>query len=161
VSVFCAEGSEVSVKSIKVRPLPVEGSSATTPARTSAATPAVTSAAIPSATPAKTSPAMPAQSHASLAAVLPGSKWLWYGRKDNVLEFGQDGKIVFDDWTKKGLVTTWEVTGLNEVRLSITSGRNKDLTATLKFSDDRAWFAGMDFDQKHAISRSPRTGGGN
>ena len=92
---------------------------------------------------------------------LGGTKWLWFGRKDQVLEFGKDGKMNFDDWTKKGLVTGWKVTGPNQVTLSILSGRDKMLDATLVFSDDHTSFTGTDFGGKRAIAKSSRAPGGN
>ncbi len=94
-----------------------------------------------------------------LGDFLAGTKWLWYGKPNEVLEFHKDGKVYFADWARQGLVTGWEATGRNQVTLTILSGRSKNLTATLSFSEDRASFTGNDFDPQHAISRSPLVGG--
>lgn len=94
-----------------------------------------------------------------LDEILPGTRWLWFGSRDRVLEFQKDGKVGLDDWTRQGLVTGWQLTGPSEVTLSILSGRKKNLTATLNFSDDRRSFTGLDFDAKRVIAKSPRVAG--
>ena len=76
VMVFCAEGSEVTVKSNEVRPLPPE-----------TATPAPGATAPLRPLPPETNAPAPGAKGQSLAEFLTGSKWLWYGRKDRVLEF--------------------------------------------------------------------------
>jgi hypothetical protein len=93
-----------------------------------------------------------------LAEFLAGTKWLWYARAIDVLEFRPDGKVELADWTRRGLVTGWEATGPNQVTLKIISGRTNNLTATLIFSDDRTSFTGTDFTRGRQIAKSPRTG---
>jgi hypothetical protein len=72
------------------------------------------------------------------------------------MTFREDGTIEVADWTNKGLVTGWKVTGKNQVKLSILKGRTDKLTATLVFASDRGSFTGMDFNGSTPIAKSPR-----
>jgi hypothetical protein len=101
-------------------------------------------------------PATAAVNAEPLAEVLAGTKWLWEGSKYRVLEFRKDGKVDLDDWTRKGLVTAWEASGPNKIKLTIVGGRRDGNSATLEFSEDRNSFTGIDFDGHTAVSKSPR-----
>ena len=117
--------------------------------------------------PSQPAPAIPAAGGAQmpgndqpLAEFLPGTKWLMYGRKDRVVEFHDEGKFVLDDWTQQGLAAEWKATGPNQVTVTITSGKFKNLTATLDFNETRSSFTGTDLDKTRKITRSPRLSGG-
>ena len=90
------------------------------------------------------------------AEFLAGTKWLWYGREDRVLEFRKDGEFKLADWGQQNLAAVWKVTGPNEVTVTITSPKFKDLKARLVFNDDHSAFTGIDLGGKRIISRSPR-----
>ena len=87
---------------------------------------------------------------------LVGTKWLWYGNKNNELTFSKDGTVEMAQWTKMGLVTGWKVDGKKGVKLSILKGRENNMTATLEFADDLASFTGIDFNGRTPISKSPK-----
>lgn len=91
-----------------------------------------------------------------LGKFLTGTKWLWHGKPDSVLEFLADGTVKFDEWDSKGLVTGWREVGAYEVRLTILSGRTNNLHANLVFAEDRESFTGTDFNPRRAVARSPR-----
>ena len=94
-----------------------------------------------------------------LAEFLPRTKWLMYGRNDRVVEFHNDGKFVLDDWTQQGLAAEWKANGPNQVTVTITSDKFKNLTATLNFDETRSWFTGTDLDKTRKITKSPRISG--
>jgi hypothetical protein len=101
-------------------------------------------------------PQAQAQDQNSLDAFLVGTKWLWHGSPRNAIIFKEDGTIEFPNNTNTGLVTRWEVTGKNQVKLNILKGRTTNTTATLEFASDRRSFTGIDFNGSSAIARSPR-----
>lgn len=92
----------------------------------------------------------------TLAESLGGTKWLWYGREDQVLEFRRDGKFVLAAWAEQAIAATWRATGPNEVTVTVTSQKFRNLTATLIFNDDLSLFTGTDLDKNRAIAKSPR-----
>jgi hypothetical protein len=97
----------------------------------------------------------PSSPPASLADLLPGTKWKWNGSGSKPLEFRKDGKVTKADWDTKGLVTGWEVSGPNEIKLTVRQGRTTNLNATLHFAADRESFSGMDFNGS-ALKKSSR-----
>jgi hypothetical protein len=91
-----------------------------------------------------------------LKEFLVGTKWLWNGSPANELAFLEDGTVGLADWTNRGLVTGWKVSGKNTVKLTILKGRENNTTATLDFSEDRTSFTGIDFNGRTEITKSPR-----
>lgn len=45
---------------------------------------------------------------------LGGTKWLWHGRKDQVVELRKDGAFQLDAWQQQGIEARWQVSGKRE-----------------------------------------------
>ncbi|QIF04980.1 hypothetical protein G5S37_26865 [Roseimicrobium sp. ORNL1] len=93
-----------------------------------------------------------------LTKALEGTKWLWHGKEDRVLELRKGGKFDLDDWAQQGISAEWKVTGPKEVTVTVVSQKFRDLTATLVFDDGLNSFTGHDLDKKRVITPSPRLG---
>jgi hypothetical protein len=91
-----------------------------------------------------------------LTIALNGTKWLWHGRKEFVVELRKDGTFAMDDWTRQGITATWRATGPKEVTVTVTSQKFRNLTATLLFNDRLTSFTGTDLDKNRKITPSPR-----
>lgn len=88
------------------------------------------------------------ESGKALADALAGTRWEWNGSPRYPLTFQADGRVGMENWSEKGLKTSWKVTGPETVTLEVLEGRATDLTATLVFSEGRQAYRGKDFSGK-------------
>jgi hypothetical protein len=91
-----------------------------------------------------------------LADSLAGTKWLWHGKPQFVVEFRRDGVFELADWKRQGIAAVWKATGPHWVTVTVTSNKFKNLTANLVFNKDRTSFTGTDLDWNREIVQSPR-----
>ena len=85
--------------------------------------------------------------------------WQWDGDVGEKIIFNGNGYIEHPGWTRRGLVTKWEVIDRRTVLLEIESGRSRDLYAVLVFSEDMSSFEGFNFHGGARLRKSISLGG--
>src|SRR4051794_32420576 len=64
-----------------------------------------------------------------LGEFLVGTKWLMYEIPGRIVEFGENGKFLLDDWKIHEIEGRWKVTGPKQVTVTVISPKFKNLTA--------------------------------
>jgi hypothetical protein len=85
------------------------------------------------------------ESRENLQLHIIGTAWEWDGNYGETISFKKDGFIKHPVWSKRGLITSWQVIDTRTVLLKVEKGRSRDLFAVLTFSEDYASFSGFNF----------------
>lgn len=80
-----------------------------------------------------------------LRQYLNNTLWQWDGDGGETVFFNENGGVENDGWTKRHLITRWEVIDRRTVLLKIERGRSRDLYAILTFKEDLSSFDGWNF----------------
>ncbi|MCP4262534.1 MAG: LamG domain-containing protein [Planctomycetes bacterium] len=76
---------------------------------------------------------------------LRGTMWQWDGSGGEVVRFVDNGYVKHEGWTRRKLITRWDVIDRRTVLLRIERGRNHDLYALLMFNDEITAYDGFNF----------------
>ena len=91
-----------------------------------------------------------------LLSHITNSRWQWDGTGGEAVVFKEDGYVEHDGWTRRGLLTRWQVIDRRTVLLKIEKGRARDLYAVLMFNEDFSSFEGLDFHNGSKVRSSQR-----
>ena len=87
---------------------------------------------------------------------ITNSLWQWDGDGGEKITFNGKGYVDHPGWTRRRLVTRWEVIDRRTVLLEITSGRTRDCYAALVFNEDISSLEGFNFHGGTRLKRSRR-----